>query len=540
MLKESALLLDRAFLVLGLCSTVIGVHWLGGPELVIAYSVQASGEAQAHADRGMQLAQSGDLKAAEGELLLSVKLAPGDPTYLSLLGGMLGMQQRLAESSAYFEKSLKIDPNDTSTRRNLASNQFQLGQLQLAKENLDRVLKARPSDKTAILLRGMVAEELKDFPNAIRWLESVPDQVHERTKSIIALARSYYRMDQSQKGRELLKSLQQHPDGAEGVFLGAQVALELADYETAASMLGSIRTTYPDSAKLDYHVALVQYRSAHYEESRNTLERLVGSEKAPAEAFNLLGWCYHKLDNLKEAVAAMDLAIDREPDNETNYRDLGLILMNHKRYVVALEAAKKAVEVAPNSYAAWMLKGQVERRMNRLKEAVKTFQRALELNPKASEAFLSLALAQSADGLIREAAATFETGTKRFPNDPLLLQEYGRMLLNMRKGSGDTTESRAITLLQRAIALDPSLTEPHYQLGNMALLNERPAEALQYLQTAAGLDPKSSKIHFALRRAYSRLGRTEEARKELELYNVLKTAESESESSTAVAAKNAE
>jgi tetratricopeptide (TPR) repeat protein len=121
-----------------------------------------------------------------------------------------------------------------------------------------------------------------------------------------------------------------------------------------------------------------------------------------------------------------------------------------------------------------------------------------------------------------------------------LFQEYGKMLLNMRKGSGDATESRAIALLKRAIVLNPSLTEPHYQLGNLALLHERPTEALHYLQKAAELDPKSSKIHFALRRTYSRLGRNEEAGKELELYNVLKAAESKSESSAAVTAKNAE
>jgi tetratricopeptide (TPR) repeat protein len=539
MLREPAVFHRKSVILrLAVSMVVIGVSCC--PEFVVANSVQASTEARDHADRGMQLAQSGDLKAAEGELLLAIKLRPGDPTYLALMGGVLGMQQRLAESSAYFEKSLEIDPNDASTRRNLASNQFQMGKLQLAKENLDRVLKAKPSDKTAILLRGMVAEELKDFPNAIRWLESVPDQVRERAKSIVALARSYYHTNQSQKGRELLGSLQQHPDGSDGVFLGAQVATELADYETAASLLDSIRATYPDSAKLDYQLALVQYRSGRYEECRNNLERLVNSGRSSAEAFNLLGWCYHKLNNLKEAIAAMDLAIDREPDRDTNYRDLGLILMDHKRYVVALEAAKKAVEVAPNSYDACMFKGQVERRMNRLKDAVKTFQRAVELNPKASEAYLSLASAQSADGLTQEAATSFERGTERFPNEPLLFQEYGKMLLNMRKGSGDATESRAIALLKRAIVLNPSLTEPHYQLGNLALLHERPTEALHYLQKAAELDPKSSKIHFALRRTYSRLGRNEEAGKELELYNVLKAAESKSESSAAVTAKNAE
>ena len=160
------------------------------------------------------------------------------------------MQQKLQESSAYFDKALEVNPNDPAARRNLASNQFQLGQLQSARENLNRVLKARPADKTAILLRGMVAEELKDYSDAIKWLESVPDQVQERPKSIAALARSYYHTNQSQKAKELLKSLQEHPAGAEGVFLGAQVAAALRDYETAELLFASIQTTYSDAARL--------------------------------------------------------------------------------------------------------------------------------------------------------------------------------------------------------------------------------------------------------------------------------------------------
>ena len=537
MLRLQTFLLACVSVRLGLGLGGFHAQFAWCPPLILASPVQASAKAQEHADKGMQLAQSGDLKSAELELRRAVELAPRDPAYLASLGGILGMEQKLEESSAYFVKALEINPNDPANRRNLASNQFQLGHLQSARENLDRVLKSRPSDKTATLLRGMVAEELKDYSDAIKWLESVPDQVQERPKSIAALARSYYHMNQSPKARQLLKSLQEHPAGAEGVFLGAQVAAELRDYETAEFLFASIQTTYLDTAKLGYQLALVQYRRSHFEDSRKTLQGLIGSGQALSEVFNLLGWCYHQLNNLKEAVAAMDQAIERDLKNESNYLDLGMILVSHKRYTVALEAAKKAMEVAPSSSEAYILKGLVEKRMNHLKESAKDYQRAVELNPSASEAVLGLALVQSADGLTEEAAATFERGIKQFPDNPKLFQEYGRMLLNRWKGSNEAAESRAVALLERAIVLDASLAEPHYQLGNLALLKERPEEAMRHLQVAARLDPKSSKIHFGLRRAYSRMGRSEEASKELELYNRLKAAESESESEASADAK---
>src|SRR5262245_40767628 len=126
MLRRPIFLLVCVTLRLGL--NLVGFHaqFVWCPQLVFASLVQASARAQEHADRGMELAQGGDLKGAEAELRRAVELAPRDPAYLASLAGILGMQQKLEESSAYFEKALEINPNDPANRRNLASNQFQL------------------------------------------------------------------------------------------------------------------------------------------------------------------------------------------------------------------------------------------------------------------------------------------------------------------------------------------------------------------------------------------------------------------------------
>ena len=100
------------------------------------------------------------------------------------------------------------------------------------------------------------------------------------------------------------------------------------------------------------------------------------------------------------------------------------------------------------------------------------------------------------------------------------------MLLNLGRGGSDsTTELRAVSLLQTAMALDDSLAEPHYQVGMLALTKGRTQEALQHLETAAKLNPRSSKVHYSLARAYRRLGRGEEASKEVRTYKSLKAEE---------------
>jgi Flp pilus assembly protein TadD len=149
-------------------------------------------EARHHVEVGLQLAQAGDLAKAETELRKALELSPNDPLFLAHLGGVLSMQQRLQDANVYFEKALKLDPDNLVIRRNLAANQWQLGDLQLAKQNLERILKAKPRDPSTILLLGMVAENLKDYRSAAELLSSVQDLVRQRSESIAALARSYY------------------------------------------------------------------------------------------------------------------------------------------------------------------------------------------------------------------------------------------------------------------------------------------------------------------------------------------------------------
>jgi len=504
-----------------------GVSRSGNPAPAAA-SGGSSQQAQEHADEGMRLVQSGDLKGAEAQLRRAVELDPDNSVYLGSLGAVLGMQQKLPESNVYLEKALRLNPQDPASRRNLASNQFQLGLLPPAKANLEKLLKAEPADSTAILLLGMVDEELKDYSNAVRLLASVPDQVREQPKSIAALARAYYHIGQKAKAHETLKELLSHPGSPGGIFLGGQVADQANDYEMAERMFTAIKETYPDPAKLGYAFALAQYHANRIRESEDAVAKVLQAGHHTADIYNLLGWCSFKQGKTREAVAALDEAIALDPGREANYLDVGMILTEARRYEGAFVAAQKALEVAPDSYRAYRLKGNVENKLDRLKDAERSYGRAVELNPADEQSILGLASAQLNEGKIQEAEATFDKGIQRLPDDALLYQAYGSMLLWLQGAIEPTTEARAVSLLRTAIRLDGTQAVAHYQLGRLALRQGRTEEALQELENAARLDPKSSRVHYVLVTAYRKLGRPRDAEKELAAYQNLKAEESQS------------
>jgi superkiller protein 3 len=431
------------------------------------------------------------------------------------------MQERLQDANVYFEKALRLDPNNSVIRRNLAANQLQLGHLGAAKENLERILRVAPRDPPTILLLGMVAENLKDYRSAVDRLGSVPELVRQRKESLAALAHSYYRTNQGDKAREILKILQTHKSGQPAAFLAGQVAIEAEDYETAEKMLGSIQLTYADAVGLNYSLALVRYRTKRFSESQKTLLDLINSGHQTSDIYNLLGWCYERQDRIREAVRAFDQAIELEPLNENNYLDLGKILTASNLFAIAMAVVDKAVERLPKSYRVYMLKGLVQSRQRQHEEAIRSYRHAVDLNPSAPEADCEWAKELSKVGLTKDALAAYENGIKRFPHDAPHYQDYGLLLLQLAE-SGQAEKSRAVSMLERAIALNDSLAEPHYQLAILALREGRTHTALHHLQRAVSVDPEASKIHFALWRTYRTLGNSNAAMRELSISEKLR------------------
>ena len=482
--------------------------------------------ADAHATKGKELLTQGDLPGAERELRQAVEMAPQEPEFLALLGVALGMQQKLQDSDAYLEKALRLAPADTATRRNLAWNQFELGELAPAKANLERVLKEEPRDATAILLMGMVEEESQQFEKAVKLLASVPEQVRQRPESLAAMARAYYYTGQQAKSHEILKELQSLSAEPRSIFAAAQVAAELQDYDLAEALFQSIWARYPDRRRLSYMLARVEYRAGNFAGSLEVLRRAIAAGEESSETYNLLGWCLYKKGDAKAAVAALDRAIALDPTDESNYLDVGMMLLENHLFDGATTAAEKAIKIAPGSSGGRRLKAQIDFKLGRVNDAEALYARAVELNPSDTGAVIGLATAQLDMGKSAEGEATLKQAIARMPRAAVLYQAYGTMLLWGEGKENSEIAARAIELLRKAESLDPSLSETHYQLGKLALRDGNAREALRQLEAAVHLDPNGSKNHYALAQAYRKLGRISDAEHEVQVFQALREKES--------------
>ena len=490
------------------------------------WAADQSAEAEKYANKGLDLAQAGNLAAAEAELRKAVSAAPRNPSFLAELGSVLAMEGKLEESTDNLKRSLQLDSSNLTARQYLAANLWQLHRYVEAKQELEVLLKKKPGDKPATLLLGMVSENMKDYAAAARLLGSVPVLVHERPESIAAWARSLYHTGQKEKGRAALRQLMSHPAGSKGVLLGAQIADEMHDYTTAENLLVSMKAAFPDQATLGYQLALVQYHAKAFAESQRTVQNLIDSGYKSGKLLNLLGWCYRQQHLAEQAVSAFDQSIALEPEQESNYLDLANMLLVSRSLPAALKVARRTTEAFPNSSQAFALKGSVELKLAQFNDAIDSYRKALRIDAATSDAALGLAEAQYAAGITKDAIASFEGSLKQFPKDARFRLQYALMLLKESETGSAMAEARAEQLLKSALVLNPALPGAHYYLGDLALKKGQIAEAVWYLERAAQIDSGNAKVHFALSRAYRRVGRKQEASREMAFYQNLKESES--------------
>jgi tetratricopeptide (TPR) repeat protein len=284
---------------------------------------------------------------------------------------------------------------------------------------------------------------------------------------------------------------------------------------------------------LGYRLALVQYHAKQFEESQKTLLDLLAAGYKSGQILNLLAWCYDKRNDPKEAVQALEEAINLEPSEESNYVDLIQILSADGSLPRALETAKRASTALPGSSRIFLLKGSIELKVGQFTDAIASYAHAVELDPASADGLLGLAEAEDAAGMIQDATVRYEAGMTRFPKDVRFKLQFALMLLKEAETGDSVAQTRAEQLLKSAVAQNHSLPEAHYQLGDLALKSGHPVEAVQELKQAAQLDPKSAKACYALARAYRRLGRNEDAAREMDRYQKLKEAEPQPISSPA-------
>jgi tetratricopeptide (TPR) repeat protein len=216
------------------------------------------------------------------------------------------------------------------------------------------------------------------------------------------------------------------------------------------------------------------------------------------------------------AVVQLQDAIRKNPDVESNYTDLGAVLLrtqNFNEAALVLEAARKKF---PSSAQAALSLGVAYYGLRRFSDAVSAFLETGKLDGDAEQpvAFLHR-MPENWGDRKADVIALFTAYANRHPKSAIAHLALG-------------SATRNAAALRKAIALNPRIPDAHIELGAVLEAERDYTAAIAAFQRAVVLAPKNPVPHYRLSRLYARTGDSARADAERALHEKL-TAEEKAE-----------
>jgi tetratricopeptide (TPR) repeat protein len=262
-----------------------------------------------------------------------------------------------------------------------------------------------------------------------------------------------------------------------------------------------------------------------------------------------LGIAYFNARRFDRAVPPLRRALDADPGNAGLRRMLGLASLETGAFAAAAEmlrddATREADPALEFAYGLSLVKsghaqdaepifarllalhgdtpellvlvGQAHAQQGDFDAAIAALQRALALSADIAEANATLGVIYLRQGRLPEAEQALRAELATHPAD---LRSQHNLALVLE---AEERPDEALRLLRAILAAHPDAGDAQYLAGKILLAKGVAAEAAEHLEAAARLSPDDPMVHNQLGQAYQRLGRTELAQQQFDVFQKLK------------------
>jgi tetratricopeptide (TPR) repeat protein len=399
---------------------------------------------------------------------------------------------------------------------------FNSGQYAASQQELESLLKALPGSFEVQELLGLVYSAEGADEKATAPLEQAVRLRPKSGEARINLATNLVRRGKMALAEtEFKEGVTLEPGSFDANRNLGSFYLRAGKIAEAIPCLEKAQVASPASYDNGYDLALANEELGRLPEARQQIHELL-QRKDTAELHNLLGEVEEKAGNYVLAANEYEKAAHLDP-SESNLFDWGSELLAHQTAAPANEVFSEGLKRYPNSSRLAIGLGLALYLRGRYDEAVQALLKGVSLNPSDTRAYYFLSKSyEQAPGLADQVVEAFRRYAELRARDPLATYYYAISLWKGRRSETSPAYLEQVeSQLKKAIALDPSLPDPHLQLANLYSQRREYAEAVPEYQLALKLSPKTPDAHFRLGQAYVHLGKQGLAEKEFQLHKVL-------------------
>lgn len=430
------------------------------------------------------------------------------PKAYNVLGVAHSAAGDIDSARSAFETAHKLAPEYFPPIYNLARIELASGLKTAARARLEAVVAKDPRADTALLALADIAVSEGDKEGAIRWLDkavaATPNAINAQAKLV------ELRLSLGQNAEALTvatRMVDHNPENAVAVESLAQA--ELANRKNAQAIKhfrDAVRYAGFDGTRL-MRIAARQVNLEDFEEARRTLIK-AGNTAASDEAMAAL--IRLEIQTGEEAAARKRIDALRTDQAGNALADIlsGELAMKRNDFGAAQAAFEAAQKRLPSTAGLLGLVDALQAQ-NDLARATRELESWTKLHPDDQVALKRLALVYLPMRRLDEAQALHEKLLQVTADDPVLLGNLAR--LYQIKG-----DKRARAYAERALAAAPDSASTLDTLGWILVTEKDTARGLSLLRDAISRQ-NNPLIRYHLAQALQELGRTAEAKAELEV-----------------------
>jgi cytochrome c-type biogenesis protein CcmH/NrfG len=289
------------------------------------------------------------------------------------------------------------------------------------------------------------------------------------------------------------------------------------DYAHAVPHLQAAIRLKPDLSKIQALLGMAEERTSDFADARKDLEAsfpLIQEKKLKVEVgLDLIGLDNQNSD-LDSAASVVTALRKADPENPE------VLYAAYRTYAdLSGESMLDLSLAAPDSAQMHQLLAHEEIREGNTNGAIAQYRKAIAIDPRLPGAHFELAelLNTSQDPAIKkEAEEEYRAAIEANPQDEKAICRLGEIAMQQ----GDIKLADAD--FTKAVALEPADADAKLWLAKTLIEMDQPDKALPLLESSVELEPTDATAHYRLATLYKRVGRTEDAKQQLELYEKYK------------------
>jgi len=296
---------------------------------------------------------------------------------------VLVLDKRLPEARKQFEAVASANPQNPDVIYAVGLLAFQLKDYKAAEGYMKRVLGLNYRDPDAVrYLLGQIAEEQKQWPQAIQYYDSIKGSDHE----LPARMRTANAMAKQGKVEEALIYLrrvadERPEDEPQLIVAEAQILRDANRSQDAFKLLSEALDKQPDQPDILYDLALTAEKLERFDLLETHLRKLIQVKPDHAHAYNALGYSFAERNiRLAEARKLIEKALEISPEDYFIIDSLGWVLYREGDLKGAARELRRAYGGRPDAEIGAHL-GEVLWLLGEREEARRVWEESLKSGP---------------------------------------------------------------------------------------------------------------------------------------------------------------